>query len=315
LYTERQALGPWAYLKIAEGCSNACQYCTIPSIRGPLRSRSPEEIIAEAEHLAGQGVQEVNLVAQDVTAYGRDREPNRSDQLAKLLARLERIRGIQWVRLLYCHPAHLDEDTLARIAESEKVCPYLDLPIQHVSTPMLSAMGRPYSEEKLRDLIEKIRNQCPDMALRTTVMVGFPGETEEDVERVLAFLRDVRFHHLGVFCYSPEQGTAAYEREETVSEAAKQDRRHAVMALQAEISETIQAGFIGTLQDVLVEGPHEEDPTCLKARTRYQAPEVDGCVIIPGGVLPAGTGLSPARIVHARTYDLEAEIVPGEPQS
>jgi ribosomal protein S12 methylthiotransferase len=311
LYEGRQALGPWAYLKIAEGCSNACNYCTIPSIRGPLRSRTPEGIIAEAAHLAGQGVQEVNLVAQDVTAYGRDREANRPGSLGRLLAGLERVQGIHWIRLLYCHPSHLDEDTMTRVGDSEKICPYLDLPIQHVSKPVLSAMGRPYDEDALRGLIERVRSLRADIALRTTVMVGFPGETEEDVERLLAFLGDIRFHHLGVFCYSPEEGTPAHGREETVSEAAKQDRRDAVMSLQAEISETIQAGFVGTCQEVLVEGPHEEDSTCLKARTRYQAPEVDGCVIIPGGA-PGGSCLAQARIVRALTYDLEAEIVPGE---
>jgi len=312
LYEGRQALGPWAYVKIAEGCSNDCSYCTLPLIRGPLRSRPSHEIVSEVTHLARQGVLEINLVAQDVTAYGRDWKSNPSGSLGTLLRQLDGVEGIQWIRLLYCHPAHLDEDTIGRMGDMEGICPYLDLPIQHVSRQILRAMGRPYDEEKLRVLIERVRSERPDVALRTTVMVGFPGETDQDLDQLLAFLKDIRFHHLGVFCFSPEEGTAAFKRELPVSETEKQGRRDAVMALQAEISQTIQTGFVGTLQDVLVEGFHEEHPLCLKGRTRYQAPEVDGCVIIPKAILP-DAGLATARIVRALTYDLEAEILSEPP--
>jgi ribosomal protein S12 methylthiotransferase len=309
LYEGRQALGAWAYVKIAEGCSNACSYCTLPLIRGPLKSRPQEEIICEVEHLARQGIQEINLVAQDVTAYGRDWDANRSGSLGRLLERLERIQGIEWIRLLYCHPAHLEDDTIARIRDIDKICPYLDLPIQHVSRPILRSMGRPYDEGRLRSLIERLRKARPGMALRTTVMVGFPGETDRDVEKLLAFLGEVRFHHLGVFCYSPEKGTTAKSREETVPNAVKEERRGRIMALQAEISRRILEGFVGTRQQVLIEGTHEEDPACAKARTRCQAPEVDGCVILRKGAR-AATGLAWARIVAARTYDLEAKLAP-----
>jgi ribosomal protein S12 methylthiotransferase len=308
LYKGRQALGAWAYVKIAEGCSNACSYCTLPLIRGPLKSRPAKEIISEVEHLAGQGVQEINLVAQDVTAYGRDWDAKRSGSLGRLLEHLERIERIEWIRLLYCHPAHLEEETIVRIRDIDKVCPYLDLPIQHVSRPILRSMARSYDEGKLRSLFERLRKARPDMALRTTVMVGFPGETDRDVEKLLAFLREVRFHHLGVFCYSPEKGTAAWSRRETVPDAVKEERRGRIMALQAEISRSILKGFVGTRQQVLVEGTHEEDPGWGKARTPYQAPEVDGCVILKKGA-PAATGLAWARIVDARTYDLEAELL------
>jgi ribosomal protein S12 methylthiotransferase len=314
LYEGRQALAPWAYVKIAEGCSNACSYCTLPKIRGPLRSRPPEEIVREAAHLARQGVKEINLVAQDVTAYGRDREPNRSGSLAALLAELEQVQGVQWIRLLYCHPAHLDEDTMAGIGNSEKICPYVDLPIQHVSRSILKAMGRPYDEERLRGLIESIRSLCPDIALRTTVMVGFPGETEKDLEQLLSFVQDIRFDHLGVFCYSPEEGTAAFGREESISGSEKWDRCDRVMAIQSEISESILQGFLGTSQEILIEGPHEEEALSLKARTRYQAPEVDGCVILPRAI-HCSPGLARAQIVRARTYDLEAELLPDGPQA
>jgi ribosomal protein S12 methylthiotransferase len=312
LYEGRQALAPWAYLKIAEGCSNACSYCTLPQIRGPLRSRPPEEIVREAAHLARQGVQEINLVAQDVTAYGRDREPNRSGSLAALLTRLEQVQGLEWIRLLYCHPAHLDKDTIAGIGQSEKICPYVDLPIQHVSRSVLKAMGRPYDEERLRGLIESLRSLRPDIALRTTVMVGFPGETERDLDQLLSFVEEIRFDHLGVFCYSPEEGTAAFGREESLSDQEKQDRCDQLMATQAEISESILQRFLGTSQEILIEGPHEEDPLSLKARTRYQAPEVDGCVILPGDV-PCGPGLARARIARTGTYDLEAECLQDGP--
>jgi len=312
LYEGRQALAPWAYVKIAEGCSNACSYCTLPQIRGPLRSRPPDEVVREAAHLARQGVEEINLIAQDVTAYGKDRAPDRSGSLAALLAELEQVQGVQWIRLLYCHPAHLDEDTIARIGQSEKICPYVDLPIQHVSRSILKAMARPYDEQRLRGLIEGMRSLCPDIALRTTLMVGFPGETERDMEQLLSFVQEIRFDHLGVFCYSPEEGTAAFSREESVSDSEKWDRCDRVMALQAEISESILQGFLGTSQEVLIEGPHEEDALRLKARTRYQAPEVDGCVILPRAT-PRGPGMARARIVRARTYDLEAEFLPDSP--
>ena len=307
-YEGRQALASWAYVKIAEGCSNACSYCTLPLIRGPLKSRPPEEILGEVSHLARQGVREVNLVAQDVTSYGRDWAAKRSAPLGKLLEKLNRVEGIRWIRLLYCHPAHLDRDTIARIGNTEKICPYLDLPIQHVSRPILQAMGRRYDEDSLRLLIERVRRARPDIALRTTVMVGFPGEKERDVERLLAFLREIRFHHLGVFCYSPEEETAAWGRKGSVSEEEKGVRRDTVMALQAGISEEILEGYVGTLQQILIEGPHEANPLCLRARTRYQAPEVDGGVILHGGEA-ASPGLAEARIVRALTYDLEGAIL------
>ena len=258
--------------------------------------------------MARQGVQEINLVAQDVTAYGRDREPDRSGALASLLSQLERVEGVEWIRLLYCHPAHLDERTIERIGESDKICPYVDLPVQHVSPPILKAMGRPYTEERLMGLIESLRSRCPDIALRTTMMVGFPGETEEDVDRLLNFVQEVRFDHLGVFCYSPEEGTIAFGREDSVPDQEKWDRCDRVMAIQAETSESILQGFLGTSQEILIEGPHEEDTTTLKARTRYQAPEVDGCVLLPGSV-PRRPGLARVRIVGAGTYDLQAKFL------
>jgi ribosomal protein S12 methylthiotransferase len=303
----RQALGVWAYVKIAEGCSNRCAYCTIPDIRGPLRSRKPEDIQGEVAHLAHEGVKEINLVAQDVAGYGREWKPRRKAPLPDLLRRLNRIEGIRWIRLLYCHPAHVDEALVGALGDLEKVCPYLDLPVQHVSKPVLHAMNRPYDIRRLRSLIRSLRKTRPDIALRTTLMVGFPGEKEKDVEQLLRFLEEIRFHHLGVFCYSPEPGTEAHERKETVPQKEKESRFQAVMDLQADISASIQQSYVGTLQTALVEGEHEEDPHMLQARTPYQAPEVDGMVVIPKDQ-PAGPGLATVRITGASTYDLYGEI-------
>ena len=312
----REALGVWAYVKIAEGCSNRCSYCTIPGIRGPLRSRSVEDIRREAVRLAENGVQEINLVAQDVAAYGRERKgPGR---LPLLLETLHRVEGVRWIRLLYCHPSHVDQALVDTLGELEKVCPYLDLPVQHVSKPVLTRMNRAYDIRRLRALIRNLRSARPDLALRTTLMVGFPGETERDVERLLRFLEEVRFHHVGVFPYSPEPETAGRCGRETVPPAHKQDRLRAVMELQAGISASTHATYVGSVQTVLVEGDHREDPALLQARTRYQAPEVDGIVAIRKhpSIAP---GLATVRIVRSSTYDLYgkpcAEPSPHTPRS
>jgi ribosomal protein S12 methylthiotransferase len=306
----RQALGAWAYVKIAEGCSNRCSYCTLPAIRGPLKSRTPREICREVSHLARAGVQEINLVAQDVAAYGRDRVPPGDAPLPELLRELHRIRDLRWIRLLYCHPAHVDEPLVSALADLEKICPYLDLPIQHASRPVLRAMNRSYDVRMLNRLIRRLRTARPDIALRTTVMVGFPGEKREDVRRLLRFLEEVRFHHLGVFCYSPEPGTPAHPRGDPVPQEEKEARFREVMGVQAGISESIQKTYLGTLQTVLVEGEHEEEPGMLRARTRFQAPEVDGAVKIRANpaVLP---GLNTARITGCGIYDLRARICRG----
>jgi len=306
-WQDRQPLGVWAYVKIAEGCSNRCTYCTIPDIRGSLHSRNPEDIRQEVAHLARGGVEEINLVAQDVAGYGGDWKTRKKAPLPDLLRSLHRIDGIQWIRLLYCHPAHVDEALVGAMGDLEKVCPYLDLPVQHVSKPVLKAMNRSYDIRRLRSLIRSLRNARPDIALRTTLMVGFPGEKKEDVERLLRFLEEIRFHHLGVFCYSPETGTAAHALEESVPPEEKEERFQAVMDLQAGISASIQQTYVGTLQKVLVEGDHEEDPGLLQARTLYQAPEVDGMVVIPKG-LPTQQGMATARITGSDTYDLFGEI-------
>jgi len=304
----REALAVWAYVKIAEGCSNRCSYCTLPEIRGPLKSREPEDIFQEVSNLAQKGVEEINLVAQDVAAYGLDNKGREKNApLANLLRKLDRIQEVRWLRLLYCHPAHIDESIISLFGDLDKLCPYLDLPIQHVSERILKGMNRSYNRKSLKALINDLRSVRPDIALRTTLMVGFPGETEADFEQLLQFLEEVRFHHLGVFMYSPEEGTPAFDREETVSFEEKEFRFQEVMKLQAKISEEIHQTYLGTVQEVLMEGVHEENPELFKARTRFQAPEVDGVVIIPeGSDMPPG--MTRVRIVDAHTYDLVGEI-------
>jgi ribosomal protein S12 methylthiotransferase len=305
----RVATGVSAYLKVSEGCSNRCSYCTIPSIRGPLESRPAKEILAEARTLAEQGVLEITLIGQDVSAYGRDRSRTGRDQAALpgLIRGLARIEPLRWVRLLYCHPAHVGEGLIETFGSVEKLCPYLDLPIQHVSARILQAMNRPYSEEHIRGLIARLRTVRPDIALRTTVMVGFPGETEDDVEALLAFLEEIEFHHVGAFCYSPEEGTSACHRPEAVPAEEKLRRYRAVMELQAPIAAKKAKELVGTVQDVLVEGTHEETPLLLRGRTKYQAPAVDGEVLINKGSMER-PGMARVRITRAHVYDLVGEI-------
>ena len=194
-----------------------------------------------------------------------------------------------------------------KIADSEKICPYIDLPIQHVSSPILKAMKRPYDEQKLRRLIDRLRSACPDIALRTTIMVGFPGETEQDIEQLLDFLADIRFHHLGVFCYSPEEGTAIFNQPDSIPQDEKDRRCHEVMNLQAAISLEIQKGFIDTFQEVVIEGRDMDDPELLRARTKYQAPEVDGVLRIKSDLVTP-PAMAMASITHAETYDLKGKL-------
>ncbi len=301
--------GVSAYLKISEGCSNRCAYCSIPFIRGPLVSRPEKEILEEAHFLAATGAVEISLIGQDVTSYGRDLPRRRRNALVRLLQKLDRIESLRWIRLLYCHPSTIPDALLELFETIDKLCPYLDMPIQHVSDHILKAMNRPYTEAYVRTIIGKLRAARPDIALRTTVMVGFPGESEADVEALLGFLKDIEFHHLGAFCYSAEEGTPAYSRTaDTVSPEEKQRRYRAVMELQASISQKKCHELVGTLQEVLVEGPHQETPLLLKARTKYQAPSVDGSVIINKGTI-FRPGIAWAKITQAHVYDLVGELV------
>jgi ribosomal protein S12 methylthiotransferase len=290
-----------AYLKIAEGGSHRCSFCIIPQLRGPFRSRSLESLIEEAVQMAERGVQEVNLIAQDTTMYGRDLR--RGYQLEDLVEKLMQVRGISWIRILYSHPERITDRFLELMESPSPLCPYLDIPIQHVHPEILRAMGRGMDEAKVRQLIERIRSKNERISLRTTVMVGFPGETEAAFKRLLGFVQNAEFDHLGAFVFSPEKGTAAGRMKNPVEQAVAERRRDRIMRLQAKISRKKNEGRIGQVYPVLVERAGEEKDLLLTGRTVFMAPEVDGRVLIRRGGAEVGQ-IVPVKILEAETYDL-----------
>jgi ribosomal protein S12 methylthiotransferase len=294
-----------AYLKIAEGCSNRCSFCTIPAIRGPYRSRPLKDLLQEAEWLASRGVIELNLVAQDTTAYGTDLVP--ASCLSDLLADLARIGKFQWIRLLYGYPQKIDGKLLETMGSHEAICKYLDVPLQHVSAHLLEAMGRSGSAGEFLELLCLIRQYLPEVTLRTTLIVGFPGETEKDFQELYDFVERARFQRLGLFAYSPEKGTRAALLREPVEESVKIHRVQALATLQEKISLDYNSRLVGTAQPVLIEGISDESDLLLQARLASQAPEVDGCVLINKGFGKVGE-IVLARITEAHPYDLIGEI-------
>ena len=295
-----------AYMKITEGCINRCSYCLIPDIRGKLRSRTIADLMAEARRLDTEGIKELTLVAQDLLAYGIDLDGkvNLIDLLRSLLAET----GIPWIRLLYLHPARVREDLLHLMAENSRLLPYLDIPLQHVSDHILRLMNRPYTKKQLIRLIETARAILPKSALRTTMMVGFPGETEEDLAEMADFLTTYQFDHLGVFAYANEDGCRAAGLPGQVEENTKEERLQKIMELQADISFNALQKQVGKVEQVLVEGFSRETDLLLEGRTRYQAPdEIDGCVYITRGIVKPGT-LADVMITEAHTYDLVGEL-------
>ena len=298
-----------AYLKITEGCDNRCAYCMIPSIRGRLRSRAMTDLLLEATRLQQAGVRELALIAQDLTAYGRDLGNGTS--LVSLLEALLTQTDIPWLRLLYAYPSGITDDLLHLMADQPRLLPYLDIPFQHVSTPVLRAMNRHYDHRALQDLILRIRRIVPDCAIRTTMLVGFPGETRDDVDLLLEALQTWQLDHVGVFQYQDEEGSSAAKLPDKISEEEKEARYQQVMAVQATISAQRQQRFIGRVEPVLVEGISEESDLLLEGRSRFQAPEIDGCVYITAGHVTPGD-IVPVRITEAHTYDLVGEVVSGE---
>lgn len=296
-----------AYIKIAEGCSNCCSYCVIPKIRGRLRSRSIPSVLAEAEKAAAQGVKEVNLIAQDITAFGQDARDG--EKLTALLRSLVQVEGIRWIRLLYAHPAHLTPELVSLIREEEKVCKYLDLPIQHIHDGILKAMNRRISGKSLREVLAKIRREVPGIALRTSLMVGFPGETQKAFQELFEFVREFEFDHLGVFTYSPEEGTRAEKMKGRVPAKIQAERYHQIMALQKRISRKKQKQQIGSRVEVLIEGAGKNAGVIWEGRTQRQAPEVDGLTLLMKGEALPGEMVE-ARITRAAAYDLYGEILP-----
>jgi ribosomal protein S12 methylthiotransferase len=297
-----------AYIKIAEGCSNCCSYCVIPKIRGRLRSRSIPSVLVEVEKAAAQGVKEVTLIAQDLTAFGQDARDG--VKLTALLRSLVQVEGIRWIRLLYAHPAHLTPELVSLIREEEKICKYLDLPIQHIHDGILKAMNRRISGRSLREVLAKIRREVPGIALRTSLMVGFPGETKKAFQELFEFVKEFEFDHLGVFTYSPEEGTRAGKMRGRVPAKIQAERYHQIMALQKKISRKKQEQQVGSRVEVLIEGAGKKAGVIWEGRTQRQAPEIDGLTLLTKGEALPGEMVE-ARITRAAAYDLYGEILQG----
>jgi len=294
------------YLKVAEGCSNRCTFCTIPAIRGPYRSRPLDDLLQEAQWLASQGIVELNLVAQDTTLYGIDLGAR--PRLPELLDRLARSNMFPWIRILYGYPQRINRELLEVMASYDTICNYLDIPFQHVSPRLLRTMGRSGSSEEFYELITIIREYLPEVTLRTTFMVGFPGETEADFQELCDFVDQAAIQRLGIFGYSAEKGTRAARLTKAVPEVVRQHRLQTLADLQEKISLDYHKQLVDTLQPVLIEGVSDETDLLLQGRLPTQAPDVDGCVLINKGFGQVGEIMS-VRITQAHPHDLVGEVV------
>jgi ribosomal protein S12 methylthiotransferase len=299
----------YAYIKVAEGCDYTCAFCIIPTLRGSYRSRTEDSVVAEAEALAARGVKELLLISQDTTFYGNDRKERGA--LGRLLRRLNAIEGLEWIRLLYLYPTTITDDTLDAMAECEKVCKYIDLPLQHASADVLRRMRRPGNRQAYDKLLARIRTRVPGVTLRTTFIVGFPGETDAEFAELAAFIRETHFDHVGVFTYSHEEGTRAHEMTDDVPAALKRKRRDSLMKLQRQIVAKRQKARKGEVVRVMVDGPSADSDLVWQGRLEGQAPDIDAVVyfdqcdvesLVPGTIVQA-------RIEGARGYDIVAAPV------
>jgi ribosomal protein S12 methylthiotransferase len=296
----------FAYLKISEGCDNHCTYCVIPKLRGKHRSRTMESLVEEATVLAHNGVKELVIVAQDTSIYGRDLygEP----KLHVLLEELSKIDDIEWIRLLYCYPETLTQETIAVMAKNEKICHYIDMPIQHGNDAVLKRMGRKSSQALIKEKVGALREVMPDIAIRTTLIVGFPGETEEEFQDLVAFVEELRFDRLGVFSYSQEEGTPAGTMENQIDEEIKEMRRDTIMDIQKNIAASLCEKEVGKVVQVLVEGKlPEENIYC--GRTRRDAPDIDGLVFLTAEEEIISGDFVTAKIREAGDYDLMGDVI------
>jgi ribosomal protein S12 methylthiotransferase len=296
----------YAYVKVAEGCDYACSFCIIPTLRGAYRSRPSASIVQEARALAARGVKELLLISQDTTFYGIDRQERGA--LARLLRELNAIDGLEWIRMLYLYPTTIDDATLDAMADCEKVCKYIDLPLQHASNPVLKRMKRPGTRTKYDALLRRIRARVPGVSLRTTFIVGFPGETDADVDELCAFVNDHAFDHVGVFTYSHEEGTSAHDFNDDVPAAMKKRRRNRVMGLQKQLVRRRHRQWIGQRTRVLVDGPSADHDLVLRARLSTQAPDIDASVYLAECDPSAyrGGDFVEVEVIGARDYDLIA---------
>jgi ribosomal protein S12 methylthiotransferase len=293
----------YAYLKISEGCDRRCSFCAIPLIRGKHLSRTIESLCEETRYLVSKGVKEIILIAQDLTWYGRDLYGKQ--MLAPLLEQLSEIAGVEWIRLHYAYPASFPDDVVSVMRDRKNICRYLDIPLQHISDHLLKSMHRGIDEKGSRALIKKLRKELPGLALRTTMLVGYPGETEKDFRELMQFVRESRFERLGVFTYSPEEGTASFDLADDVPEVVKQERMEALLQLQQEISLSLNEQKIGQTFRTLIDG--HEDGVAL-GRTEYDSPEVDNEVVIHDDTLIPGNFYD-IRITGASEFDLVGEKV------
>ena len=297
--------GHFGYLKIAEGCDKHCTYCIIPSLRGSFRSVPEERLLAQSEYMASQGVKELILVAQETTVYGTDLYGRKT--LHILLKKLCQIRGIRWIRVLYCYPEEIYDELIQVMKEEKKICNYLDLPIQHASDRILKRMGRRTTRKQLTDIITKLRREIPDIVLRTSLITGFPGETQEDHEELMEFVDEMEFDRLGVFTYSPEEGTPAETMEGQVPEEVKEERRDEIMSLQQEISLEKGSERIGQELLVMIEGKVSGESAYI-GRTYADAPKVDGYLFVQTGELLVTGDFARVRVTGALEYDLIGEL-------
>ncbi len=298
--------GHFAYLKIAEGCDKHCTYCIIPKIRGNFRSVPMERLLKEAQDLAEQGVKELILVAQETTLYGKDLYGEKS--LPKLLRELCKISGIRWIRILYCYPEEITDELIQVMKEESKICHYLDLPIQHANDTILKRMGRRTSKQELIDIVQKLRKEIPDICLRTTLITGFPGETQEQHEEVMEFIDTLEFDRLGAFTYSPEEDTPAATFEDQIDEEVKEDRQADIMELQQEIAFDKAEDMIGREVLVMIEGK-VADENAYVGRTYRDAPNVDGLIFINTDVELISGDFAKVKVIGALDYDLIGELI------
>lgn len=297
-----------AYLKIAEGCDNCCSYCAIPKIRGPYRSKPMEQVLKEAKTLAANGVKELIVVAQDTTRYGEDL-PGGKLLLADLLKELNKIESLKWIRVMYCYPNNFTDELIETFASLDKVCKYVDLPLQHASNRLLASMNRYDTREEVETLLAKLRKRIPGIVIRTTFIVGFPGETDADFEELKEFVEQQRFENAGVFAYSQEEGTVAGAMPNQIPDEIKQERYHELMALQAQISEEIHKDTEGQTLEVLVEGIEEDGSGLHYGRSYREAPDIDGLVFIenPGDIKPGC--FVKVNILQGFTYESVGERI------
>lgn len=297
-----------AYLKIAEGCDNCCSYCAIPKIRGPYRSKPMEQVLKEAKALADNGVKELIVVAQDTTRYGEDL-PGGKLLLADLLKELNKIESLKWIRVMYCYPNNFTDELIETFASFDKVCKYVDLPLQHASNRLLASMNRYDTREEVETLLAKLRKRIPGIVIRTTFIVGFPGETDADFEELKEFVEQQRFENAGVFAYSQEEGTVAGAMPNQIPDEIKQERYHELMALQAQISEEIHKDTEGQTLEVLVEGIEEDGSGLHYGRSYREAPDIDGLVFIenPGDIKPGC--FVKVNILQGFTYESVGERI------